>query len=96
MTAFTSTSGAEAPALTPMRRTPDSISAAAAQDVRQRFWIEGEIAADAHVRFDITEIFGAESNAKVLAILGQVPNEPLAVAAHRRSSVGPSARATRS
>ncbi|MBU2844273.1 AAA family ATPase [Acidithiobacillus ferriphilus] len=68
------------------RRTPDSISAAAAEDVRQRFWIEGEIAADAHVRFDITEIFGAEANAKVLAILGQVPNEPLAVAAHRRAS----------
>jgi hypothetical protein len=68
------------------RRTLDSISAAAAEDVRQRFWIEGEIAADAHVRFDITEIFGAEAHAKVLAILGQVPNEPLAVAAHRRAS----------
>ncbi|NEV60320.1 AAA family ATPase [Thiorhodococcus minor] len=68
------------------RRTPDSISATAAEDVRQRFWIEGEIAADAHVRFDITEIFGAEANAKILAILGQVPNEPVAVAAHRRAS----------
>lgn len=39
------------------RRAPDTISAAAAQDVRQRFWSEGEIAEDAHVRFDITEIF---------------------------------------
>lgn len=68
------------------RRTPDSISAAAAEEVRQRFWIEGEIAADAHVRFDITEVFGAEAYAKVLAILGQVPNEPLAVSAHRRAS----------
>lgn len=68
------------------QRTPDSISAAAAEDVRQRFWTEGEIAADAHVRFDITEIFGAEANAKVLTILGRVPNEPLAVAAHRRAS----------
>jgi hypothetical protein len=68
------------------RRTPDSISAAAAEDVRQRFWTEGEIAADAHVRFDITERFGAEANAKVLSILGQVPNEPLAVAAYRRAS----------
>jgi hypothetical protein len=67
------------------RRTPDSISAAAAEDVRQWFWTEGEIAADAHVRFDITERFGAEANAKVLAILGQVPKEPLAVAAHRRA-----------
>ncbi|MFA6309939.1 MAG: hypothetical protein WC681_00585 [Sterolibacterium sp.] len=68
------------------RRTPDLISAAAAEDVRQRFWTEGDIAADAHVKFDITEIFGAEAHAKVLAILGQVPNEPLAVAAHRRAS----------
>jgi hypothetical protein len=68
------------------RRTSDSIPAAAAKDVRQRFWTEGEIAADAHVRFDITEIFGAEANAKILAILGQVPNEPLTVAAHRRAS----------
>ncbi|PKO88875.1 MAG: AAA family ATPase [Betaproteobacteria bacterium HGW-Betaproteobacteria-12] len=67
------------------RHTPESISAAAAEYVRDLFWIEGEIAADAHVRFDITEIFGAEANAKVLAILGQVPNEPLAVAAHRRA-----------
>ena len=68
------------------RRTSASISAAAAEEVRQRFWTEGEIAADAHVRLDITEIFGAEANAKVLTILGQVPNEALAVAAHRRAS----------
>jgi len=68
------------------RRTLDSISAAAAEDVRQRFWTEGEIAVDAHVRFDITEMFGSEAHPKVLAILGQVPNEPLAVAAHRRAS----------
>lgn len=70
------------------RRTPDTISAAAAADVRGRFWTEWEIAEDAHVRFDITEVFGAEAHAKVLAILGQVPNEPLAVAAHRRASEG--------
>jgi hypothetical protein len=68
------------------RRTPDTISAAAAADVRGRFWTEGEIAEDAHVRFNISEIFGAEAHAKILAILGQVPNEPLAVAAHRRAS----------
>ncbi|MBN8768756.1 MAG: hypothetical protein J0I01_07320 [Stenotrophomonas nitritireducens] len=68
------------------RRTPDTISAAAAADVRGRFWTEGEIAEDAHIRFDINEVFGAEAHAKVLAILGQIPNEPLAVAAHRRAS----------
>jgi hypothetical protein len=68
------------------RRAPDTISAAAAADVRGRFWTEGEIAEDAHVRFDITEVFGADAHEKVLAILGQVPSEPLAVAAHRRAS----------
>src|SRR5699024_5213086 len=35
---------------------------------------------------DITGVFGAEAHTKVLAILGQVPNERLAVAAHRRAS----------
>lgn len=68
------------------RRTPDTILAAAAADVRGRFWTEGEIAEDAHVRFDITETFGAKAHAKILAMLSQVPNEPLAVAAHRRAS----------
>lgn len=68
------------------QRTPDRIYAAASADVRGRFWIEGEIADDAHVRFDITERFGADAHAKVLTILGQIPNEPLAVAAHRRAS----------
>ena len=68
------------------RRTSNTISAAAAADVRGRFLTEGGIAEDAHVRFDITEIFGAEAHAKVLAILGQVPNNPLAVTAHRRAS----------
>jgi hypothetical protein len=68
------------------RRTSGTISAAAAADVRGRFWTEGEIPEDAHVRLDITGIFGAEANSKILAILGQAPNEPLAVAAHRRAS----------
>lgn len=68
------------------RRKPDTISAAAAADVRGRFWTEGGISEDAHIRFNITERFGAEAHAKILAILGQVPNESLAVAAHRRAS----------
>lgn len=68
------------------RRSPATICADVAADVRERFWNEGGIAEDAHVRFDITEVFGAEAHAKVLAILGQVPNEALAVAAHRRAS----------
>ncbi|MEP6604891.1 MAG: hypothetical protein ABJA60_02105, partial [Nitrosospira sp.] len=68
------------------RRTSDTILAAAAADVRGRFSTEGQIAEDAHVRLDITYIFGADAHAKILAILGQVPNELLAVAAHRRAS----------
>jgi len=68
------------------RREPDTIAAAAAADVCRRFWTDGAIAEDAHIRFDITEVFGAEASERVLAILGQVPNEHLAVAAHRRAS----------
>lgn len=68
------------------RRAPDTILAATAVDVRGRFWAEGQITEDAHVRLDITGVFGAEAHARILAILGQVPDDPLAVAAHRRAS----------
>ncbi len=68
------------------RRSPDQISAAAAEAVRRLFWTEGGIATDAHVTFNTTEVFGAEAHAKVLAMLCPVPNEPLAVAAHMRAS----------
>jgi hypothetical protein len=68
------------------RRAIDTIVAGAATDVRRLFWTDGAIAEDAHIRFDPTETFGAEASVKVLAILGQVPNEPLAVAAHIRAS----------
>lgn len=68
------------------RRTRETIPAAAAEEVRRRFWIDGEITEDAHVRFDITELFGSEAHAKVLAILGLMANEPIALAAHRRAS----------
>lgn len=64
----------------------DTIAAASAADVCRRFWTDGAIAEDAHLRFDITGVFGAEAFAQVLAIFGQVPNEPLAVAAHTRAS----------
>lgn len=68
------------------RRAPDTIAAAAATGVRLCFWTDGALAEDAHIKFDITGGFGAEAHLKILAILGQVPNEPLAVAAHRRAS----------
>ncbi|WP_406834020.1 AAA family ATPase [Pseudomonas asiatica] len=60
--------------------------AAAASMVRDRFWTDGAISDDAHIVLKITETFGAEAFAKVLVILGQAPNESLAVAAYRRAS----------
>ena len=69
------------------KRNPlKAIVAAAASTVRERFWTDGAIAEDAHIRLEITETFGAEAFAKVLVILGHAPNEPLAVAVYRRAS----------
>lgn len=68
------------------RPTLGSVLADAAAGVRERFWTDGGIAEDAHVRLDITKAFGAEAHARILTILGQVPNEPIAVAAHLRAS----------
>jgi len=68
------------------RRQLDEITAEAATAVRQRFWQQGAIAEDAHSTLDISEGFGAEASARMLAILGQVPNVPAAVAAFARAS----------
>ena len=68
------------------RRSLDEISAEAATTVRHCFWQEGAIAEDAHSTVDISEGFGAEANARMLAILGQVPNDPTTVAAFARAS----------
>ncbi|MEH6386696.1 AAA family ATPase [Pseudomonas profundi] len=68
------------------RNALDTIAATAATEVRRCFWKDETIAEDEHIRFDITEVFGAEASAKVLVIFGQVPSNPLAVAAHRRAS----------
>ncbi|MCZ7166803.1 hypothetical protein, partial [Salmonella enterica] len=52
------------------KRSPlEAIVAAAASAVRERFWTDGAIAEDAHIRLEITETFGAEAFAKVLVIL---------------------------
>jgi hypothetical protein len=68
------------------RRRLDEISAEAATAVRQRFWQGGGIAEDAHSTLDISEGVGAEASARMLAILGQVPNDPVAMAAFVRAS----------
>ena len=64
----------------------DDITAAAATTVRERFWQECTIADDAHITVDISAWFGAEASARMLQILGQVPNDPTAVRAFVRAS----------
>jgi adenylate kinase len=68
------------------RRSMDEIGAEAATAIHQRFWQEGAIAEDAHSKVDISKGFVAEANARMLAILRQVPNSPTAVAAFARTS----------
>ena len=68
------------------RRSFVEISAEAATTVRQRFWQEGAIAEDAYSTVNISEGFGVEAISRILAILGQVPADPAAVAAFTRAS----------
>ena len=68
------------------RRQADDIRAATATTVRERFWQEGAIADDAHITVDISTWSGAEASARMLQILGQVPNDPAAVNAFVRAS----------
>lgn len=68
------------------RRHLDEISVETATAIRQRFWQEGAIAEDAHSTLNISEGFGAEAIGRMLAILGQVPEDPVAVAAFARAS----------
>jgi hypothetical protein len=68
------------------QRQLDDIEAEAARVVRQRFWQVDSIAEDAYETLDISEWFGAEANARILAILGQEPTEPSTIAAFRRAA----------
>ena len=68
------------------RRQVDDIRAATATTVREHFWQEGAIADDAHITVDISTWSGAEASARMLQILGQVPNDPAAVNAFVRAS----------
>jgi len=62
------------------RRQVDEIEAESAKLVRQRFFEAGGIAADSYQIMDPTTWFGAEANGRILAILGQAPTEPSAIA----------------
>ena len=52
--------------------------------MRQRFLETDAIANDAYLAMDATTWFGAEANARILAILGQAPTEAAAIAAFER------------
>jgi hypothetical protein len=64
---------------------PD-IMAAATADIRARFWEDGAFADDAHSTVDMSSRFGASTLKRILAILGRVPQDPLAIAAFLRAS----------
>ncbi len=68
------------------RRQLEEITVEAATTVRQRFWQEAGIAEDAHSTIDMSAGFQAEASLRMLAILGQVPEDPAAIAAFVRAS----------
>ena len=68
------------------RRRTEELEAEAAFTVRERFWRDGEIAADAYQRLDIATWFGAEANGRILAILSRAPAASEAVTAFARTA----------
>jgi hypothetical protein len=68
------------------RRQISNIEGQAMLAIRQRFWELDFIAKDAYERLDISEWFGAEANNRILAILGQAPEESAALAGFKRSA----------
>lgn len=67
-----------------VRRNPGEISAEIAGFIRQQFLKDGGIPDDAYRGVDPTTWFGAEAYRYMLAILGQAPTEPAAIAAFER------------
>jgi hypothetical protein len=68
------------------QRQRRNIMGEAATRVRERFWQDGAIAEDAHVRLDTSKRFGANALTRLLIILGRVPQDPLAITAFVRAS----------
>ena len=54
-----------------------TLAAEAASTVRQRFWQSDGIPQDAHQNLEIREWFGAEANARILAILSAIPKDAM-------------------
>ena len=68
------------------RRRLREIRLEATADIRARFWKDGEIAEDSHLTLDISYGFGAHAVKRMLVILGQVPQDPIAINAFARAS----------
>ncbi|MCU1347709.1 MAG: hypothetical protein JWO56_739, partial [Acidobacteria bacterium] len=62
------------------------IMTAATADIRARFWEDGAFADDAHVTLDTSGRLSGGALKRILAILGRVPQDPLAIAAFLRAS----------
>jgi hypothetical protein len=62
----------------------DRVAGEVALAIRQRFFEGDGIPADSLEHLDPTQWFGAEASARILAILGQAPTEPVAIAAFHR------------
>lgn len=68
------------------RRDYDELRAQAATTILQQFWQEGAFAEDALTTVDISKGHGAEAIGRMLVILGNVPEDPLAVTTFARAS----------
>jgi hypothetical protein len=68
------------------RRQIGEIEREAAAVVRQQFWQADSIASSAYEKLDVSKGFGAEANGRILAILGQGPTEPAAIAGFLRAA----------
>lgn len=68
------------------QRQLDQIGPRAAAAVRRSFWQQDGIAGNAYDTLDISRWHGADANAQILAIFGQIPEEPRAAAAFGRAA----------
>lgn len=68
------------------RKATERIEAETAALIRKHFWTQGAIPEDAHMRLDLDDWFGADASARILAILGEAPTQPVSIAAYARSA----------
>lgn len=78
----------EEPKLYSQRRPYEEMTAEVADGIRERFWKPHGIAFNAYDQLDVNEWHGAEAQNRILAILGKVPDEPLAAQAFTRAAKG--------